>query len=148
MTKDRQIFEANPLHGMSICATYGVAPPEWLAMAYLKGFMAVRDFRVKSWDEAFGAPFRKGVQLAALRERRAARPSIVLAVTEKLREKPDLAIDTQFWEDVGQQANVGKTLAQEIFREAVGMGWVNRASMVGGRPAKLRKLAGIRRRRR
>ena len=44
------------LLAISKCAQHDIPLPDWTARAYLKKFRSVLNYRVGSWDEAFGRP--------------------------------------------------------------------------------------------
>ena len=145
----RAYYEANPLDGMAVCAVHDLVAPDWLARAYLRGFYAVTTCKARSWDEAFGAPFPKGTNIAAARRARQNRVAAALAFSDILQRDPTRAVDKMLWEEIGTRIGEGATRAEELYREALRMGIGRTADQIRGplRPAKSRKLAGIRRRR-
>ena len=151
----RAYFEAHPIDGVAKCVKSYLLPPEWLAVAFLRGYYAVMNGRAGSWDAAFGAPYPKGTQLAAVRRRRINRGKVALAVSDAVQTNPEGAIDDEFWESIGRAVGEGKSNAQKLHREAVviglaipiakirgGLGWPVRRS-----PKKSQKLVGIKKRR-
>jgi hypothetical protein len=70
LIRRRDHYEANPLEGMDVCAVHAIAAPEWLARAYLRCYRKVTRYEVRSWDEAFGAPFKPRADLAIGKLRR------------------------------------------------------------------------------
>ena len=134
----RAFYEANPLDGMAQCAVYDLIAPDWLARAFLKGFDAVVNCRVKSWDEAFGSPTPKGRQLDAMRRDRMNRPRVWLLVNDYARRFPSEPME-RLWEsfdvkrsagseealridsdiaDEARQIACGSTKAQELYAQA------------------------------
>ena len=146
----RAFYERNPLDGMAVCAVHDVVAPDWLARAYLRGFYAVTTCRVRSWDQAFGAPFPKGTNLAARRRARLHRVQVANLVTDTVMADPTRPIDKGLWDEIGTKVGEGVTRTEELYREALRMGIGIRASVIRGRlgrpsrPTKLRKLAGVR----
>ena len=70
ITKHKEQYEANPIHGIAECLRSRITPPAWLSYAFLKQFDRVKDAQVRTWDEAFGAPYPKGVHLESIRQSR------------------------------------------------------------------------------
>lgn len=142
------------LEAIAACALHGLVAPDWLASEFLKRYRAVQQLRVDSWDaeEAFGKPYPKGFQLARARVRRAARLRVVLLVENFVRRSPSDPLDAE-WDRIGREANVGKTLAQELYSEAVALGRalpvleLKKRSGNGPQPARPRKVAGRRKHR-
>lgn len=138
------------LEAIAACVAHGLVAPEWLASAFVGRYRAVQGLRADSWDAeiAFGRPYPKGAQLARLRARRKARLKLANLVQAHVAKNPDLPMSVEQWEDIGRAANVGKTLAQELYSEAVSLGLAKpiaelRATYNGnGQPAKRRKVAG------
>jgi hypothetical protein len=148
LTAGRERFETNPLEGVQVCAEHGLVMPEWLAAAYSSGYRKAMCGDADSWDECFGSPHPKGTQLARLRVRERARTAVFRDIIDTIRLDPERVIDAWLFEEVGRRHGVGKTLAEELYREAVAAFGYGAAKLKRARnPATLRKLAGIRRRR-
>lgn len=160
----RAHYEASPLDGVAVCLVHDLVAPDWLARAYLRGFYAVKSCDTASWDVAFGAPHRKGVQLAALRRRDAARLRVASVVHEFVQRFPDESIDALFAAagatgsdrapgHLGEYAaklGVGKTMAYELYAESGKARTVAEVRQRAGYPkratsAKFGKVAGVRR---
>lgn len=166
-----EFFERNPLDGVAICMRAGLIAPDWLARAYLRAWRKVVGCQVGSLDEAFGAPFPKGKQLAAMRRRRVARVRIANVVSDLLSTHPEASLK-ELWAaasatgseasdgPIGQAARrlgVGKTEAEELYKEAVARGIAHDAAFIRkslghpakppSRPAKSPKVAGLRKKR-
>lgn len=107
---------------LRVCANHDLPMPQWLSKAYIRSYDQVLTCRVKSWDEAFGAPFPKGANLNALRKRRELRYRIGLAVLNRIQRYPDMPIDKGLFEAVGKEFNVGASLAEELYYSAVKQG--------------------------
>lgn len=140
------------LQAVADCALHGLVMPDWLARAYLKRYRAVQRLHVASWDEAFGSPYKKGAQIAAMRRRRNNRLAIWKAVTDFRNAHPGEPLDP-YWESLGRQVGEGRTNAQKLYSEALRLG-LPPASTAGtsvvGRtaaPVKFEKVAGRHKRR-
>lgn len=107
------------------CARCDLPLPEWAAKAYIRAFDSVLNCRVKSWDDAFGAPFPKGVQLHALRRRRLNRLRVHREVLELIKGDPLRPIDAGLFEEVGRKFHMAKTAAERLYYEAEKMGFVS-----------------------
>lgn len=167
----REFFERNPLDGAAICMRAALVAPDWLARAYLRGWRKVVGCRVGSLDEAFGAPFPKGKQVAAMRRRRVARVRVANVVSDLLSTHPEASLKA-LWAAAGatgsevadgpigeaaRRLGVGKTEAEELYKEAVALGIVHDAAFIRqslrhaakrpSRPAKSTKVAGLRKKR-
>lgn len=113
---DRKLYEANPLIGIALCCSHGLAVPDWLTEAYLRGYYAKRHFKVKTWDEAFPLVTPEGVNpnderlyylpkgrhLDTVQSEMCYILPVAMAVEGKLRDSPDQALDEGFFEEVGK----------------------------------------------
>jgi hypothetical protein len=141
------------MDAVSRCLRHDLGPPDWLARAFLRRYDAVLNCRAGSWDDAFGRPYPKNAQLAALRRRRIGRLKASNAFTERLRRNPMRAVDKALWEEIGHEIDEGTTRAEELYREALRMGIGQTAAVIRKsqgwptRPTTLRKVTGIKRRR-
>jgi hypothetical protein len=170
LVERREFYEENPLDGIAVCAIHDLVAPHWLAAAYLRGFRAVANCRVGSWDEAFGSPVPKGRQVAAMRRDRLRRPAIwnlVIDFTQRFPEEPlerlweafdvahaggtqeSLETAAEFAESA-REMGCGSTVAQRLYAEAcrqMGFGAADVRQRMGWPPivpAKFRKAAGRR----
>lgn len=108
---------------MRECARAGIAPPSWAAEAFIKGYDSVLNCRVGSWDAAYGAPYPKGTQLAALRKRRLNRAKIYKAVIAAIVSDPTRPIDAGLFEEVGREFYMSKGAAEALYYDAVRQGF-------------------------
>jgi len=139
------------LQAIAACAMQRLVMPDWLVRAFLRRYRAVQQLQVASWDapEAFGPPYRKGTQLAAMRRRRDNRLRVAMAVREFVQSHPDKPLDPQ-WDGIGKAIGEGKSNAQELYRQAVQMGLAETPAAIRRKlswpevPAKLPKLSGRR----
>ena len=150
LSRRQAYFEAVPMDGIAVCARFNLAPPLWLAQSFLRRFDAVLNFEARGWDEAFGPPRKKGINLAYARRRLKLREIVCREFVRVLQSEPWRAVDKLFWEEVGRAADCGATLAEETYREALTSGTAMTAAearrFYRGEPAKFQKLAGVRRR--
>lgn len=104
---------------LRVCACHEIAMPDWLATAFIKAYDQVLNCREKSWDVVFGAPFPKGTNIKARRKERTLRFAVLREVRRIRDRYPDRAINADFFEEVGEKFNIGKTLAEEFYRSAL-----------------------------
>jgi hypothetical protein len=113
------------------CAKTGMRIPEWAATAFIDGHDAVVEFREKgSWDEAFGKPLPKGAHREAEARRIRAYHAMLdifrkqtLEDVEPLADRnrsewgkiPGVAVDDAFFDQLGEQIGVSRTVAKEIY---------------------------------
>lgn len=104
------------LQSLAICCSYSVVPPGWLARAFSDAYGKVALAKVKSWDDAFGKPFPKGIQVKRLHLKKMHATNVYFRVQElHLAGEP---IDVELFEKVGKEYGLGKTLASEYYYEA------------------------------
>ena len=118
--KERARFDAGDnmalLAAIRKCANHGLVMPEWVSLAFIRNYDAVLSLRMRSWDDAFGRPYRKGMDLKAARFRREKRFHVWMEVNR--RHLAGEAIDDQLFEAVGEALGMKKTLASQLYYEA------------------------------
>ena len=146
----RSFYEDNAMHGMAQCAIYDLSPPAWLAMAFLRSYRTAALYRVRTWDQAFGAPHPKGKNLALARQAFEGRLRVAQALTAAILADPTRPVDKGLWEDIGAAVGLGATRAQELYREARQIGLVSDPAAIrrcvgnsASKPARKRKPAGL-----
>jgi ribulose 1,5-bisphosphate carboxylase large subunit-like protein len=159
----RARIEANDglavLEAVATCALHDLVMPDWLAREYLRRWRLVTHASMASWDDAFGAPWPKGIKrshLARKRQRDLAKHIVFNAVTQFVMMHPDSPLDPE-WDRIACEAGVSKSLAQDLYYKQPSfpgmsaadirksMGWPARvpAKKDSNRvPTKSRKLAG------
>lgn len=100
------------------CARCNLPLPEWVAKGYLRAYYKVVKCEEKSWDAVFGNPYTKGTNLNALKKKRELKFVVFNDIIGQVKCAPETAIDVQLFECVGKKHNIGKTLAEEYYREA------------------------------
>lgn len=140
------------LAAVAQCALDDLVMPDWLAREYLRRWRLVTQAHVPSWDDAFGAPWPKGIKrshLARARQRYLARVIVFNAVTQFVQMHPDAPLDPE-WDRIAREARVSRTLAQELYYKqplVKGMSAADIRERMGWPrvPGKTKKLAGRRR---
>jgi hypothetical protein len=106
--KKRSLFTA-----IRVCATHGLILPNWVALGFIAGFDRVVTLKTKSWDDAFGLPFKKGVHINSLRIRRQ-KGLLIYRAVERLRAGGQ-QLDGKLFDKVGKDFGVCRTLANEMY---------------------------------
>jgi hypothetical protein len=107
------------LEALHLCTLNDLPIPRWCAMGYLAAFRKVVHYRAKSWDDVFGRPHPKRMQLEAKRRRREKGPAVYNRITDIKKMDPDTPIDAGLFESVGKEFGLCKTLTEEYYYEMV-----------------------------
>lgn len=101
------------------CGTSGLTMPDWLVFAFNRRYDAVLNCRAASWDDpmAFGSPYPKSTNLSALKKRRLGRVRMWNEVVQAV--KAGERVNKILFERLGEPYGYGKTLAEELYREAL-----------------------------
>ena len=74
-----------------------------------------RDYKIKSWDEVFGRPMKKGKQLAAARRKDSPAAAEVWRLINERRRAGE-KLDKALFEAVGKKVGIGgATVTEEIY---------------------------------
>jgi hypothetical protein len=115
----RRAFEAGHqrslMAAIRVCANHDLPLPDWASKAYIHSYDQVLNARMKSWDEAFGAPYPKGTNLAATRKHRILKSAVVTRVQAIRASEPGTPIDEDLFERLGAELHIGKTLASKLY---------------------------------
>ncbi len=87
--------------------------PEWLAAEFLKCYIKVWNYKVASWDEAFGKPFPKGTHLAKLRKVRKYKSEVYRLVRQGSAQGK--GIGKILFEEVGDELGLNATETEELY---------------------------------
>lgn len=101
------------LDAIAACALDDLVLPDWLAQAFLSAHRKVVHYQSKDWNGVFGPAHKKGTNLNAKRKRRELAPALLNRAIELAQHNPSTAIDNDFYEQLGKEFNIGKSLAQE-----------------------------------
>ena len=100
------------LYVISVCANGNLKIPEWAKNEINEALRKLRKYEVRTLDEAFNIKKEKG-HLNALKKRSTIGPAIYERVIRlHAIKKP---IDSQLFEEVGKEFNIGKTLASQYY---------------------------------
>jgi hypothetical protein len=88
--------------------------PEWLRQAFIRAYESAAAFDIKSWDEPFGQPQKKGAHLSARKDYARLRYPVALHVALRA---PGESIDTGLFEKIGAALGIKKTKASDIYYE-------------------------------
>jgi hypothetical protein len=86
--------------------------PEWLCQAFIRTYESAAAFEIKSWDEAFGPPQKKGAHLGTRKNYARLRYPVALQVALRA---PQERIDTGLFEKIGAALDIKKTKASDIY---------------------------------
>lgn len=115
---------------VAACARCDLQMPTWVARGFLRGYDAVVNLRMGSWDEAFGRPYPKGMHIAKGRLRRLKRFQVYSAAKCILACEPATPIDERLFERVGKDCGVSRSVANQLYYEAKrSLGWLLPAKM-------------------
>jgi hypothetical protein len=99
LESDRKRFEAGDkallLYCVERCLTHNVPAPAWLKQPFSNVCTAAQTYEIRSWDEVFGRPQKKGQRL------------------KMARRKMEIATDL-FWR-VMERYDAGEALDKELF---------------------------------
>lgn len=103
------------LKALAVCALNDLPIPRWCSIAYLKAYRNVRQYRAKSWDDAFGQPHPKNAKIENRRDKREKEFLVYDRVREIKRESPNTPIDRNLFEDVGKEFCISGGLADQYY---------------------------------
>lgn len=103
------------LDAVHLCAMYGIPMPAWCAQTFLNKYRSVIHYEKRTWDDAFGKPHPKNVQLSAKKKKHRLGIQVYSEVRRIRQEEPDTPIDAGLFERVGKKFGLGKTLAEEYY---------------------------------
>ena len=101
------------LYCLHWCFIGDVPIPPWLKQAFKNAFNAKSEGKIKSWDEVFGRPFKKGTRP----ERELYKRRIASGLYDRVEERHSAGepIDKSLFEAVGKDFGVGGTVAAELY---------------------------------
>lgn len=104
------------MRAIYLCAHHGLPMPAWVAAGCVAAYGAVAD--AKSWDDVFGRPHRKGTNREAQKKRARLELPIVCRVQAIRDSEPGSSLGAVLFERVGEEFNIGKTAASDIYYNA------------------------------
>ena len=102
---------------LDYCMTNNRPIPPWLATAFRQACHKVHMHEVKSWDDVFGPPLKKGKRLAT--ERRNMKIAGPLFDMVQERHNAGAAIGKPLFDAVGAEFGIGGTVASELYYEVL-----------------------------
>lgn len=102
------------LEALSICSLSDLPIPKWCAKAYLKAYRSVRQYRAKSWDDAFGRPHPKNTKIGAKRDERE-KEFILYDRVEEMKKKNPKTDKKTILERTGKELCIGEKLAEKYY---------------------------------
>jgi hypothetical protein len=89
--------------------------PPWLEQAFLNAYNAKLELKIKSWDEVFGRPLKKGLQPTKEHRNKRIRVEIYWRVLELHNCGAGEPIDKGLFEAVGEEFDISGTVASELY---------------------------------
>jgi hypothetical protein len=105
------------LECLHFCLAHKVPTPPWLEQAFENAYWAKVGHKIKSWDEVFGRPLKKGIRPARERRNKLIKQKIYWRVLELHNCGAGEPIDKKLFEAVGKEFGVGGTVAAELYYE-------------------------------
>jgi hypothetical protein len=99
---------------VNFCLILNRPVPDWARQAFRAAYNRGLRFEIKSWDEVFGRPLKKGKQLATERRKMELATHVTALVFElhQLRGKP---IGKALFESIGKKLGIGGTTASDLY---------------------------------
>jgi hypothetical protein len=104
-------------YSLNHCMMNNLPIPPWLATAFAQACHKVHMHEVKSWDDVFGRPLKKGKRLAT--EHRNMKIAGPLFNTIRGRHEAGAAINKELFNEVGAEFGVSGTVASELYYEVL-----------------------------
>jgi hypothetical protein len=117
--RSQKKFEAGDrdvlLYFVDCCFRNNRPVPDWARKAFSAACQRVWWYEVKSWDEVFGRPLKKGEHLAAARRKVKLARDIWWEVKIRHDEGAGEPITKELFDSVGKKFKIGGTTAAEIY---------------------------------
>jgi hypothetical protein len=115
--KHREGDKRAVLDALSMCLINDFGIPQWCLQAFYAALSAVAAYRVKSWDDVFGKPHPKNIQLG--KEQWNLEHGYLVYSEVQARSKKGQAIDCHMFEEVAEIFNIGAKTAERLYYEVV-----------------------------
>jgi hypothetical protein len=102
------------LYALSFYLMHDPYVPEWLHDAFFDAYNKGRGYEIRSWDDVFGKPMEKGVDLITQRGRFQKRWQIFHRIRQQNKTGNSLK---DLFVSVGKEFGVSKTVAEELYYE-------------------------------
>lgn len=96
------------------CAKYGLVLPKWSVTAILQGFHRIYTFKLKSWDDVFGAPHSKNTRPTLAKRRLRMRWRVRHEIL-KLRRTEKAKINPELFGRVAKSLSIGRRQCKEYW---------------------------------
>ena len=117
LEKGKKLYEQGDkdqiLYWLSFCIKNHRPIPDWLEQAFLKAYHAGRMFEIKSWDDVFGKPLKKGKRLAT--ERRNMKLTRLIFERVCDLQKAGKPIDQELFAAVGKELSVSGSVVRDLY---------------------------------
>jgi hypothetical protein len=99
------------------CARHRLPLPERTSTAFLKAYRDVTSFKKRSWDDVFGVPHRKGINLGYAQHKKKDGLNVYIRIRH-LSTKKGRAIDNNLFEEVGREFGMSRAVCARVYAEA------------------------------
>ena len=86
--------------------------PDWLRLSFIEAYQQATAFNIRSWDEVFAPPVKKGTQLEKRKKYADLRYPIAIRVASRGASQ---AIDKGLFDEIGRELNISGTTASDIY---------------------------------
>ncbi len=104
---------------IAACGRFGIPIPPWAAKAFSEGFDLVDNMKARTWDEAFGSPWPKGMQLEKARLHRGKKLEIYNAILDEhdliRQDGSKTPIDNELFARVGKNFGVDRDKCRVLY---------------------------------
>lgn len=104
------------LEALAVCALSDLPIPKWCSMAYLNAYRSVRQYRAKSWDDAFGKPHPKNAKIEQRRDKREKSIPVYRRAEEMKLKNPKESWE-KIYKKVGAEFGIGLKLTEKYHLE-------------------------------
>jgi hypothetical protein len=102
-------------YSLSYCMMNNRPIPPWLATAFSQACHKVHRYEVKSWDDVFGRPLKKGKRLATEHRNMKIAEPLFNAIQD--RHKAGAAMNKDLFDEVGTEFGISGTVASDLYYE-------------------------------
>jgi hypothetical protein len=119
LEKEKERYEqgdkAQLLYWLNYCITNHKPMPAWLEEAFQKAYHAGQIYEIKSWDEVFGKPPKKGARQAIeCRNMKISEPLFYRVRDRYVAGEP---MDEGLFDRVGAEFGISGTVAKDLYYE-------------------------------
>lgn len=114
-----EIYKTGNIHAIieavAVCSLFSLPIPFWCAKAFREGYTKVGYYEAQSWEDVFGRAHPKGTHLSAKKDEIKKMAAIYKRVSEIKAKNPETPIDESFFEVIGKEYGVCRSLANKYY---------------------------------